>query len=166
MRALLLIGSLAAGVLFLVYRLNRMREEQYRENPHGEGSNLSDEDFIEIETSPKKLNDTRLNRKLPNPDDVCSVCLDELAKVGRSGKSAIIVLPCDHWFHQRCALRLMEYHPNCPICRTPIDSAALKRTPVRIQNQEVNTTNECITNQSPSSSSTERNNRRRSSRSD
>lgn len=134
MRALFLFGSLAAGVLLLVYELYRRREEQYTENSH-RGSNLSDEEFIEIETSPKKLNSSAVSRKLPNPDDVCSVCLDELVKTREVGKTAIIVLPCDHWFHQKCAIRLLEYHPQCPICRTPIDAAELRRTPVKIQRQ-------------------------------
>lgn len=134
MRTLLLFGSLAAGVLLLVYELYRRREEQYTENSH-RGSNLSDEEFIEIETSPKKLHSASITRKLPNPDDICSVCLDELVKTREIGKTAIIVLPCDHWFHQKCALRLLEYHPQCPICRTPIDAAELRRTPVKIQRQ-------------------------------
>lgn len=153
MRALLLIGTLATGVIYLVYRFSRIREDHYRETPFGDSSSLNEEDFIEIETAPKKLNNTRPNCRLPNPDDVCSVCLDELAKVGRDGKSAIIVLPCEHWFHQRCALRLMEYHPNCPICRTPIDGAALRKTPVRIQSQDFNASNlHPINDQIPSGS--------------
>lgn len=28
--------------------------------------------------------------------------------------------PCNHLFHSSCLLAVMNYKPNCPICRTPL----------------------------------------------
>lgn len=139
MRTWLFVGSLAAGVLLFVYQWYNDREQAHHEAPHGRGGGdrptLSDEDFIEINTTaPKELERRLGDRKLPGEGDMCSICLELLINRTERKKYCIIALPrCGHWFHQKCALRLLEYHPQCPVCRIDIDSSALRETPVRIE---------------------------------
>jgi hypothetical protein len=46
-------------------------------------------------------------------DRGCVVCADEFA-VG----DTVVRLPvCSHVFHERCALRWLERHNTCPMCR-------------------------------------------------
>lgn len=136
MRTWLLVGSLAAGVLLFVYEWYNNRErEQYESSYDNSGPRFSDEDYIEInETTPKEVEQRLGNKaKLPGPDDTCSICLDPFMLKDAERKYCIIALPqCGHWFHQRCAMRLLEYHPHCPICRVPIDHSSLRGRPVTV----------------------------------
>lgn len=134
MRTWLLFGSLATGVLLFIYEWYCIRERY--ENAHGQESDrrpFSADDFIEInETTPKDI-DRRLgkDRKLPGPEELCSICLDPIFRKNETKKYSIIALPqCGHWLHQRCAIRLLEYHPHCPVCRVSIDSSCLRGTQV------------------------------------
>lgn len=164
MKTWLFVGSLAAGVLLFVYEWYCSREQAYEEGQHGpRGRLLSEEDFIEInETTPMELERRLGSRaKLPGTEELCSICLDNLIRRDTGERYCIIALPqCGHWFHQRCALRLLEYHPQCPVCRIDIDSAALKGTPVRliesISETGDNNSTETSSNKASSSSSTTR----------
>jgi hypothetical protein len=138
MRTWLFVGSLAAGVLLFVYEWYNSREQHHQEGPHGRGgsgASFSEEDFIQVNTTAPKELEERLgkDKKLPGKGEVCSICLEHLIKRDERKKYCIIALPrCGHWFHQKCALRLLEYHPQCPVCRVEIDSSALRETPVRV----------------------------------
>lgn len=123
MRTLILIGGLAAGILYFIYEKWRS-EDQHPERPYGRGKSPYEGDYILI-------NGTNSNLKSPSKDDVCGICLDYLILRGDVQKAYVIIsLPkCHHWFHQKCAIRLMEYHPLCPVCREPIDKEALRRIP-------------------------------------
>lgn len=145
MRAWLLLGSLAAGLCYYVYQYISEREQQHQYGPSG--TRFSEEDFIEINgTTPKEVaSNSNRKKKLPGKDDQCSICLEYLLRFGDpvvERKYCIIALPtCGHWLHQKCALRLLEYHPQCPICRVPIDMDDLRSTPVRLlQSLENNAT--------------------------
>lgn len=147
MRTWLLVGSLAAGILVFVYEWYYNREQMY-EGAHHDGSCPPDdpvnEDFIEINTSIPRQATGRLGHqfKLPGNEEVCSICLEHLVKRNVSRRYCIIALPqCGHWFHQRCALRLLEYHPQCPVCRIDIDSAALRSTTVRVMESTLRSDN-------------------------
>lgn len=136
MRHLILIGGVAAGVLLYLYEYwYKNSANQYSESPYGgrDGRPDGDEDeyIVVNETAPKK---TLSNRpKLPSKDEQCVICLDFLIRRDETRGYAIIALPqCGHWFHQKCAIRLLEYHPSCPICRLPMDNNALRGTPVRV----------------------------------
>lgn len=48
----------------------------------------------------------------------CSVCIDEV-KVGEE----VVVMPCNHWFHEACVTMWLKEHNTCPICRTPIEAS-------------------------------------------
>lgn len=139
MRTWLLVGSLAAGVLLFIYEWYNNRDDDHPEGGHGHSGpprTYPAGDFLEInETIPNQLKN-RVS-KIPGKDDKCSVCLDPLMMENEARKYCIIALPkCGHWFHQKCAMRLLEYHPQCPECRTPIEVADLKRQPVRIVGKE------------------------------
>lgn len=139
MRALLLVGSLAAGVLFFVYEYYCRRENNHNEQPHGGiGRSLSDEEYIVIGGSEASQSERRPRLKAPGPDEMCAICLETLIRRDVERKYAIIALPhCGHWFHQKCAIRLLDYHPMCPVCRVEIDGRSLRNTPVRLT-QELN----------------------------
>lgn len=142
MRTLLLVGSVAAGVLLFIYEFYQNRSSQ-EETPHGHRRPpMSEEDIIDLDTVEPDEVRRRIgkNRTLPGRDEVCSICLDKLIRQGADYRYCIIALPeCGHWFHQKCAIRLLEYHPMCPVCRKSIDGTKLKRTPVRVlQASDVN----------------------------
>lgn len=42
----------------------------------------------------------------------CSICFDELRK------GPVVVLPCDHVFHELCIVKWSRYKMSCPHCRT------------------------------------------------
>lgn len=136
MRALLLFGSLAVGALFFIYEFYKERNGDHEEMPHGYGgAPLSEEDIIDLDSVETSEVRRRIghNRTLPGRDEVCSICLDMLIRRDADRRYCIISLPeCGHWFHQKCAIRLLEYHPMCPVCRKNIDGAKLKGTPVRV----------------------------------
>jgi len=130
-----LLGSLAAGVLLFVYEWYSTRDQEEGSHHQGPGArNYSAEDLFDSEEITRPEEDTNArppSHKLPSIDEKCSICLELLFKIG-SRKYSVIPLPkCGHWFHHRCALRLLEYHPYCPVCREPVDSSMLRSTPVR-----------------------------------
>lgn len=131
MRTLLLVGSLAAVVLTYVYQWYNSREREYTSGHGSDGPRTYPaDDFIRINETTSREKQAHLpGRTLPGLDEQCSICLDPLMRA-ESRKYCIISLQCGHWFHQRCAIRLLEYHPQCPVCRVDIDSSMLRRTPV------------------------------------
>lgn len=134
MRALLILGSLAVGALYLFYESYRAREQQYSENQHtsGQGGRFYLSETDEIEVGPSSIT-RNSNITTPDSSDICSVCLDPLLLKTTTRRYCIISLPgCGHWFHQKCAFRLVEYHPQCPVCRSPIDKDMLRSRPVRL----------------------------------
>ena len=34
----------------------------------------------------------------------------------------LAILPCDHLFHQKCLLKWLSFHHNCPLCRLELSS--------------------------------------------
>lgn len=142
MRTWLLVGSLAAGVLVYIYEYYKARESHQRERPHGADSGYSDDDdYVTInETVPKKTESRRNTAKLPSKDETCSVCLDKLVYNLVKSKYCIIKIPCGHWFHQACAMRLLEYSTKCPVCRATIDMSVLRQNPVHILPNSVSST--------------------------
>ncbi|XP_077117399.1 RING finger protein 11-like [Ranitomeya variabilis] len=62
---------------------------------------------------------SRVNIILPTRDvtpeeetQSCVICMTEY-EIGEQ----VIVLPCDHSFHQDCISRWLHYNPLCPLCR-------------------------------------------------
>lgn len=47
----------------------------------------------------------------------CSVCMDDVF-IGEE----VVVLPCNHWFHEACASAWLREHNTCPICRQGINA--------------------------------------------
>lgn len=138
MKVLLLVGGMVLGGIFFFVDYYRRREEEQQYGFGGEGGRPNDdEDYIEInEVVPKEVAASR-QQAMPNRGEICTICLDPLVQEA-ARRYAIIRLPqCGHWFHQRCAIRLLEYHPNCPVCRIGIDSSSLRREPVRIPSENI-----------------------------
>lgn len=127
MRTLLMVGSIVAGVVFFLYEYYKERPDL--QNPHqrsrdeprsGGDAPHSEDEFIEI-------NSTSLNVPTPGKKDDCPICLDPLYSATQVGKVCIVALPgCGHWFHRKCAYRLLDYHPMCPVCRIRIDPDLLR----------------------------------------
>ncbi|KAI2468903.1 hypothetical protein F4781DRAFT_422326 [Annulohypoxylon bovei var. microspora] len=67
----------------------------------------------------KKLDEAMLGPELKGE---CTICIDEM-KVGDEA----VVLPCRHWFHEKCVVLWLKQHNTCPICRAPIDGEAAGR---------------------------------------
>jgi len=141
-------GGFVIGALFLLYQYAYHAPNSH--SAHRNDTRYRDDDDDDIDyngrpnpdpspardaTRPKRRTESPHSRhrpKLPAQGDVCPVCLDPLYRnAGR--KYCILPLPrCDHWLHHKCALRLLDYHPSCPVCRTPIDSSELSQTPVLV----------------------------------
>lgn len=57
----------------------------------------------------------------------CTICFEDL-KVG-----PVIVLPCDHKFHELCVVRWAQYNMSCPNCRAEfLIYVTPQRDPLRI----------------------------------
>ncbi|CAJ2502149.1 Uu.00g050020.m01.CDS01 [Anthostomella pinea] len=61
----------------------------------------------------KKLDEQMLGPELKGE---CTICIDDMS-VG----DEVVVLPCNHWFHEECVTLWLKEHNSCPICRAPID---------------------------------------------
>ncbi|KAG0649131.1 putative RING finger [Hyphodiscus hymeniophilus] len=64
----------------------------------------------------KKLDETQLG---PEGKGECSVCMDDV-HIG----DEVVMLPCNHWFHEICAGAWLGEHNTCPICRKGIEGNA------------------------------------------
>lgn len=122
MRGILILGGFVLGGLYYLYKTIKEREEEQRQQQYGHGSDMVD-DFVFV---PRVL---RRRCKKPKPDDICSICQDRLLQIEGRRKYGLVSLPCAHWYHLDCAMRLVEYSdPHCPICRSPFDVSELRQT--------------------------------------
>ncbi|KAI0175777.1 hypothetical protein GGR52DRAFT_329928 [Hypoxylon sp. FL1284] len=64
----------------------------------------------------KKLDEEMLGPELKGE---CTICIDDM----KAGDEAV-VLPCKHWFHEKCVVLWLKQHNTCPICRASIDGDA------------------------------------------
>ncbi|RAL64330.1 hypothetical protein DID88_002221 [Monilinia fructigena] len=66
-----------------------------------------------ISALPKKA----LDEKMLGPEGKgeCSICMDDVFL-----STEVVVLPCNHWFHEACASAWLSEHNTCPICRKGI----------------------------------------------
>jgi E3 ubiquitin-protein ligase RNF115/126 len=69
----------------------------------------------------KKLDDKLLG---PEGKGECSVCMDDV-HIG----DEVVMLPCNHWFHETCAGAWLGEHNTCPICRKGIEGDAAPASP-------------------------------------
>lgn len=78
-------------------------------------------DFLAEVTNQRPSEDAlrKLPRKLATFDHdgarECVICIDEMETGER-----IIVLPCQHQFHEACGVRWLADRYTCPVCRKPI----------------------------------------------
>jgi E3 ubiquitin-protein ligase RNF115/126 len=88
-----------------------------------------------IAALPKK----KLDEKLLGPEGKgeCSVCMDDVA-IG----DEVVLLPCNHWFHETCAGAWLSEHNTCPICRKGIDGEAAPSNSRRSSQSAPNSRNE------------------------
>lgn len=124
------VASIAAGIIYYVYQTYSSRQPPH---DYGSGARSNDEEEYEFVS---RSDTPSTSQALPGRDENCCICLEGLYKKNSTRKYCLISLPrCGHWFHQKCALRLLEYHPMCPVCRVKIDHSMLRNTPVRIIDQ-------------------------------
>lgn len=45
----------------------------------------------------------------------CPICFDDYTNISRIYKTK-----CNHYFHQTCIDKWLDYHKNCPICRNDL----------------------------------------------
>src|SRR2546423_4963163 len=45
----------------------------------------------------------------------CSICMDNVEL-----DAEVMILPCNHWFHEDCFVAWLKEHDMCPHCRKPI----------------------------------------------
>lgn len=73
-----------------------------------------------IAAIPKK----KIDEKMLGPEGKaeCSVCMDDVVL-----DEEVMLLPCNHWFHEACVKAWLGEHNTCPICRTGVarDGTAL-----------------------------------------
>ncbi|KAL1207871.1 E3 ubiquitin-protein ligase RDUF2 [Cardamine amara subsp. amara] len=60
-----------------------------------------------VEDLPREIYD-----KPSDTDENCTICLDEFDNGER-----VVTLPCDHYFHDECAVTWLETSHLCPLCR-------------------------------------------------
>lgn len=126
----LILGGLAAGILIYAaeYYFNRNSDEEphrYGRSPRNDGDEDDDEDQTSGHTSKCNLKPVKRGSRRPGPDEVCPICQDRLIRREVQVDFVISLPNCGHWYHRRCALRLLDYHPSCPMCRAPIDGSKL-----------------------------------------
>ncbi|KAG4024961.1 hypothetical protein MFRU_076g00080 [Monilinia fructicola] len=75
-----------------------------------------------ISALPKKA----LDEKMLGPEGKgeCSVCMDDVFL-----NTEVVVLPCNHWFHETCASAWLSEHNTCPICRKGIGAEEAPSSP-------------------------------------
>lgn len=88
-----------------------------------------------IAALPKK----KLDEKLLGPEGKgeCSVCMDDV-HIG----DEVVLLPCNHWFHETCAGAWLSEHNTCPICRKGIDGGDAGPSSSRRSSQSTPSRNE------------------------
>ncbi|KAJ4842114.1 hypothetical protein Tsubulata_033937 [Turnera subulata] len=69
----------------------------------------------------EKENRVSGHREIVNPATIpqldgesCTICLEDLIN---NDHDDIARLPCSHYFHYGCAVKWLEDHPSCPLCR-------------------------------------------------
>lgn len=135
LNTVLMVGALAMGVIYYVYEFWNSAAP-YGEGPHrGRGSSSGDDDE-EFEVTGQEVSTKESSQrvvKTPTTEEDCPICLERLISLNITRKTCLQALPdCGHWFHKKCLIRLLEYHPHCPVCRTNIDSSMITNAPVRI----------------------------------
>lgn len=88
--------------------LQNIMNELMERNPGTHGPNPTPADTIKALT----------RKKLTEEDDRaegCSICQDDL-NVG----DTVVVLPCEHTFHEACITPWLVENNSCPICRKPL----------------------------------------------
>ena len=55
---------------------------------------------------------------IPNPDETCVICMDQLIGATLRRKHKIVKLKvCVHKFHFKCINKWVRSNPSCPVCR-------------------------------------------------
>lgn len=143
LNTVLMVGALALGVLYYVYEY-WIGEGPHGESPHGRGgrSRLSEDEEYEVVGGDSPSKESRRVVRAPTTEEDCPICLERLIGTNITRKTCLQALPeCGHWFHKKCLIRLLEYHPHCPVCRKNIDSSMIANAPVRViqvENESLN----------------------------
>ncbi|KAH9909120.1 hypothetical protein F4778DRAFT_214123 [Xylariomycetidae sp. FL2044] len=69
----------------------------------------------------KNLPRKKLDAEMLGPElkGECTICIDEMG-VGED----VVVLPCNHWFHEECVVLWLKEHNTCPVCRAAIEGGS------------------------------------------
>jgi hypothetical protein len=59
---------------------------------------------------------------LPRYEEGCAICLDDFTpEMGQ-----VVATCCNHYFHEKCIRPAIQRNPDCPLCRTVVESSKLK----------------------------------------
>ncbi|KAI8954096.1 hypothetical protein F4801DRAFT_46421 [Xylaria longipes] len=107
-------NAIHGDVVYSQEALDRIITNLMEANPQSNAAPPAAENAIA--SLPKK----KLDEKMLGPElkGECTICIDEV-KVG----DEVMVLPCNHWFHEECASLWLKQHNSCPVCRAAIDGA-------------------------------------------
>lgn len=134
LNTLLMVGAVALGVVYYIYEY-WSSEGPHGEGPHGRGgrSGLSEDEEYEVVGGDSSSKKPQRTVRTPTTEEDCPICLERLLNMNITRKTCLQALPeCGHWFHKKCLIRLLEYHPHCPVCRKDIDSSMIANEPVRV----------------------------------
>lgn len=84
---------------------------------------------------PRKIIDEDLKSEDGNTE--CSICLD-----GMKVAEVTVSLPCNHSFHEGCAVAWLKEHNTCPVCRAPMEESARSRSAEELSQQQSQNQNE------------------------
>jgi len=106
-------NAATGDIVYSQEALDRIISALMEQHPQSNAPGPASEEAIA--SLPKK----NLDEKMLGPElkAECSVCMDDVT-LG----DEVVVLPCNHWFHEACATAWLKEHNTCPICRTGIGS--------------------------------------------
>ena len=65
----------------------------------------------------KYISNRKKDKSIPNIlNTSCIICLENLISE-KQNDLTIIILECNHIFHETCLIKWLKDHNNCPLCR-------------------------------------------------
>lgn len=104
-------GAVSGDAVYTQEALDRIISQLMEQHPTSNAPGPAPAEAIA--SLPKKKLDEKMLGSDIKAD--CSVCMDDVFQ-----GDEVVVLPCNHWFHEACAAAWLSEHNTCPICRKGI----------------------------------------------